>query len=108
MRNVTPPKSKDGRGYDSGISPDSIQDTDARNEYKRMIAANKAKIERYAKQIALYNARWDWIRVIAVFRVDFFNDSTDDVNAIEQLVDLEIKDPGLKKEVTELLAVKKK
>ncbi len=108
MRNVTPPMSKDGRGYDSGISPDSIRDTDVRNEYKRMLVANATKAERYAKQKALYNARWDWIRTVEFFRRDQYDDNAADVNTIAQLVDLEIKDPALKKEVTELLAVKKK
>ncbi len=108
--NITPPmrKSSIPQTIISGMSPDDIKDPQVREEYKRMIAANAAKIERYNAKRSLYNAREDWIRVIEEFRMVFFGDSAEDVNTIARLVDLEIKDPALKKEVTELLTVKKK
>ena len=108
--NITPPmrKSSTPQTIYSGMSPDEIKDPEVREEYKRMIATNAVKVERYNAKRPLYDARDDWIRVIEEFRTGFFGDSAEDVNTIAQLVYLEIKDPALKKEVTELLAVKKK
>lgn len=108
--NITPPRRKGSipQTIISGMPPDDIKDPEIREEYKRMIAANAAKIKRYNAKRPLYDARWDWIRTVEFFRRDQYDDNAEDVNTIAQLVDLEIKDPALKKEVTELLAVKKK
>ncbi len=107
--NIAPPAGRGGKQHTfiSGMSPDDIKDPEVREEYKRMIAANAAKIERYSRRVVLYNARWDWIRTVEYFRRDQYDDSAEDTATIAQLVVAEIKDPALKKEVSALLMVKK-
>lgn len=107
MANMAPPQGKDGRLYDSGISPDSIKDPEVRAEYQRMLSANSDKAARYRQQWGVFSARRDWLRVLEEFRRDQYSDGVDDTNTINLLVAAEIKDAALKKEVTELLAAKK-
>jgi len=107
MANMAPPQGKDGRLYDSGISPDSIKDPEVRAEYQRMLAANSVKAARYNRQWKILSARRDWLRIVEEFRWDQYGGGVDDTHTIVLLVAAEIKNTGLRKEVTELLAAKK-
>jgi len=107
MVNIGPPRGRDGRTYDSGISPDSIKDPVVREEYKRMLAANAAKAARNAPRAALYGARMDWIRSVAGFCRDQYDGEVDDRDTINRLVAAELKSAALKKEFSELLVARK-
>ena len=102
------PRPREGgipEAYVSGMSPDSIKDPVVREDYKRMLALNAAKLVRNAPKMALYQARRDWIRSVAGFCRDHYDGGPHDLATIDRLVAAEINDLSLKREFTETLAM---
>ena len=101
---VQPPRTLGGVVYPPGADPAKIDDPNARAEYEKAIAANRAKADRYRLQTGLRRLNESIPPRAEAFIRNSYTSERHDQKELRTAIDTIIKDPRRKADLLKLLA----